>query len=440
MADDISKLCSDYLRQRYPGLKASHSRELVAAFWGYKSHAALLCEQTYKIDALYEVAMLLPAVSLINHRLTCLEGLSKTVESGAKVTEAIVAFLRDKELFTGEVWICDDIGAFMIEEYLPEKLSGELDTYLAEPITETNAYFADHEYKKAEVDDGCASLTVKVTGTFYGEMDLDKDRMFCGDTIDFVATIELYRIAGRIGFMEPEIDAVGSVRRDYYDDEPDEDGLKIRSLPPSLDEKNIDIEVAKHVMGWKYFSKDECVAHPGHSHWELNEREGNIPAYSTDPDAAQEIVNVLSNQGLVFSQIKGGVSFHKDLVSYESLNRNLSRAICEAALLSAGKIDPQSSPFNHLVRTWGDDHDGYGIYRIKHYVNGKLVDWVSAGEPEHRLRHAVEYWHLTLQLRSKVRTWLDAYQPSRRSPEMSQRAVVVHETELESINDTLLQL
>jgi len=49
---DLSKLCADFLRASYKSqtlgkLKASHARELVAAFFGYKSHAALLAEKNY---------------------------------------------------------------------------------------------------------------------------------------------------------------------------------------------------------------------------------------------------------------------------------------------------------------------------------------------------------------------------------------------------------
>ncbi len=45
MDDDISKLCADFLRANHEGLRASHARELVAAFFGYKSHAALLADK-----------------------------------------------------------------------------------------------------------------------------------------------------------------------------------------------------------------------------------------------------------------------------------------------------------------------------------------------------------------------------------------------------------
>lgn len=40
--NDVSKLASDHLRSLHPDLKASHARELVAACFGFKTHASLL--------------------------------------------------------------------------------------------------------------------------------------------------------------------------------------------------------------------------------------------------------------------------------------------------------------------------------------------------------------------------------------------------------------
>ena len=42
-------------------------------------------------------------------------------------------------------------------------------------------------------------------------------------TIDFEVAVQLPRIAGRIGFVEPEVKVSGEVRRDYYDMDDDQE-------------------------------------------------------------------------------------------------------------------------------------------------------------------------------------------------------------------------
>ena len=45
----ISKLCSDHIRMLH-NMKASHAREIVAAFFGHKSHAAYLAVRGISIN------------------------------------------------------------------------------------------------------------------------------------------------------------------------------------------------------------------------------------------------------------------------------------------------------------------------------------------------------------------------------------------------------
>lgn len=80
MSTDLSKLCADFLRQNHVSqstekLKASHARELVAAFFGYKSHAALMAEKTYPLVQLEEAYIFIPDIPLMNDRRSKLNGL-----------------------------------------------------------------------------------------------------------------------------------------------------------------------------------------------------------------------------------------------------------------------------------------------------------------------------------------------------------------------------
>ena len=213
MADDVSKLCSDFLRECYPGLKATHARELVAAYFGYKSHAALLADKANSLEFLDMAAVLVPDVYVINERRDCLNGLPEHLPHSYKLVDELTQFLQSEELFTGEVWECADIGDFMIDEYLPEHLSPDLDIELEKVVASTNAVFEEISYERADVEETQNSVTIIVTGSYSGYSLDDND--FSGDLIDMEITVHLARCAGHIAFEEPEIDVVGTVNRDY---------------------------------------------------------------------------------------------------------------------------------------------------------------------------------------------------------------------------------
>ena len=217
MDDYVSKSCSDYLRERFAGLKTSHARELVAAFFGYKSHAALLSDKAHPIEELSDAQILIPDEVMIYERKECLKGLPDSLPSGMDLAYEIADFLQAEQLFEGEVWHCDDIGEYMIEEYLPQHLSPQLDDELADVIESVNAFFEEIEYDEVDVDEKPNNIYITVKGTYSG-VSLDDDD-FNGDTIDFEVFIKLPRWAGKVAFSEPEIEVEGTVNRDYLDEE-----------------------------------------------------------------------------------------------------------------------------------------------------------------------------------------------------------------------------
>jgi len=98
---DVSKLCSDFLRECYPGLKATHARELVAAYFGYKSHAALLADKANSLEFLDMAAVLVPDDYVIDERRDCLNGLPEHLPHSYKLVDDLTHFLQSEELFTG---------------------------------------------------------------------------------------------------------------------------------------------------------------------------------------------------------------------------------------------------------------------------------------------------------------------------------------------------
>ena len=211
MASDYSKYCSDHLREWNPEIKASHARELVAAFFGYKSHAALLAEKKYDIDYVDIAAVIIPDYDTIDERRHCLNDLPESLPDSYILVDGLLQYLRDSDMFTGEVWDQDDLAEFMIKTYLPDRLeSVDFKDELNDEFSQANGVFWFVEYESAEVEENDKQVSVTVSGVCYLSQDKD-DKPFGGDTIDLEVIVELQRVAGRIAFEEPEITITGTL-------------------------------------------------------------------------------------------------------------------------------------------------------------------------------------------------------------------------------------
>ena len=222
MSTDLSKLCADYLRafcstQTSSRLKASHARELVAAFFGYKSHAALLSEKHYPLEHLEDASLLVPDILLLEQRRSRLSRLPADIPDSLAVANALSAHLQRERHFVGDVWLCNPV-----EDYVVEQLLAEHDLAISDDISgvtaQTNASF-DHlpYYEHAQTQDTPDALIITATGVLQGTP-LD-DKPFSGDTIDLFVTVTLPRVAGKRAFSDVEIDASGSVNDDWRDNQ-----------------------------------------------------------------------------------------------------------------------------------------------------------------------------------------------------------------------------
>ncbi len=216
---NLSKLCADHLRTIYASqssgkLKASHARELVAAFFGYKSHAALIAEKTYRLDSLEEAAILVPDVPLIEKRRSRLSELPDDVLKSRDLANLLSAFLQKEGHFGGSVWLYDSLETYIMEVLLREN-DAEISDSLAGTMAETNAEFTDYPYyEDAKIEDMGDVLEIMVSGQLQGT---PLDKPFWGDTIDMDVQVTLFRIAGKRGFMDYDIKVVGSVNDDWVD-------------------------------------------------------------------------------------------------------------------------------------------------------------------------------------------------------------------------------
>lgn len=221
MSIDLSKLCADFLRSNHSNrtgkLKASHARELVAAFFGYKSHASLNFEKKYLLDNLEEARILVPDIPLINHRIRCLKGLPDDPFLPKDMASRIGEFLSDEGYFGGNIWLYDRLETYIMEVMLIDNDSRVMDE-LSGVMAKTNVeYDAFPYYENTEIKDAQDFLEITVSGTIQGtQMD---NKPFCGDIIDIVAKVFLPRIAGKRGFMDFRIEVEGAVNDDWHDND-----------------------------------------------------------------------------------------------------------------------------------------------------------------------------------------------------------------------------
>lgn len=208
---DNSKYCSDFLRESYPELKASHARELVAAFFGYNSHAALLADKKCNVDYIDSAAIIIPDYETIDHRRTCLNGLPESIPDSHDLVDELLQYMQDSDMFSGEIWDHEDLGDFMVKTFLPDRLeSFDFDDELKDEISQANGVFWFVEYDSAEVEESDKRVSVTVSGVCYLFQDKD-DKPFSKDTIDLEVVVEMQRVAGRIAFEEPEITVSGTL-------------------------------------------------------------------------------------------------------------------------------------------------------------------------------------------------------------------------------------
>ena len=107
MKSEITKACADSLRafaQNNYGvqLKSSHAHELVAAYFGYASRAALLADQNFPIGNLTEAESIIlnPPTLFVDERLKSLENLPSGLPSIGILAEGVYAPIVGDEKFS----------------------------------------------------------------------------------------------------------------------------------------------------------------------------------------------------------------------------------------------------------------------------------------------------------------------------------------------------
>lgn len=188
----ITKLCSDHLRfiaeNHGVKLKASHAHELVAAFFGYKSRAAMLADKQYPISKLTQAEIIVkPSDDFIDQRRTKLQGLSPELPDSYTLGEA-----NYQHLSTGEWWT---------SLYPLFRSFEELASYLVdnnEAYKDAFKFFHDVPvHHIVEIKDGKNVVTLTVV---HCHRTSNEEIVSVGQT-----TINLQRVVAYIGYGKPQI-------------------------------------------------------------------------------------------------------------------------------------------------------------------------------------------------------------------------------------------
>lgn len=214
----IQKQCADHLRAFYAAatgrrLSAGHAHELVAAFFGYPTAAALQSEAAYPIDELPRADVLIPDLVKLEARRLGISGLPADLPDANAIASSLEEFLSASGAFSGNVWHTWNLEDYINTDFMqPNAMM--IEDALSGEIGLTNAFFDELYVEDVDISRSEDRLTAVATGSLNG--DSDPDRAFHGDKIAFVTHIELNLVAGRIGFARPEVTTDGAVDDSRY--------------------------------------------------------------------------------------------------------------------------------------------------------------------------------------------------------------------------------
>lgn len=219
----LHKDCADYLRSYVRAvtggkLGAGHAHELVAAYFGYGTGAALRAEATYPLSSLGQAEILIPDLRLMDQRVQELDGLPDDLPPVDDLASNLSNFLNERSYFSGDIWHTRDLEEHINVAYIQENPM-MIEDDLSDQMAETNAYFDELYIDEVVLNSEDDALIANVSGSLNGEN--DPDRTFLGNSIAFTTVMTFRRVAGRVAYEKPELETSGAVDDSHYYDEED---------------------------------------------------------------------------------------------------------------------------------------------------------------------------------------------------------------------------
>lgn len=199
----ISKLCADHLRtlsnKHGIKLKSGHAHELVAAFFGYKSKAALLADTFFPINNIKQTNILLLTPSFMDERRKLLEGLAFELPDSSLLVEDICLYLESIDQFSGKYFkTWKNLAEALTKEYLQQHGNLVLPVYYKNISVFDKPIF---DFDPAiEATDNQIKLNIKNAYEF-------SNHKF-SQRIEITLLIVLFRSMRHIGYSKAEISLV----------------------------------------------------------------------------------------------------------------------------------------------------------------------------------------------------------------------------------------
>jgi len=208
----LPKDCVDHLRSTYETLTgkrlgSGHAHEIVAAYLGYPTAAALQAERRFPLTEMAEAEILIPDLRLMDGRVRQIQKDLVGPPDVNGFASVLGAFLVASGHFTGEVWLARDLSD-EVNDYVQRNPS-EIEEALSGEMASTNAYFDEIYIDGYDFRPSPDALVVTVSGSMDGENDPDK--AYHGDKILFTSELTFERVAGRIAYARPEFDTSGGI-------------------------------------------------------------------------------------------------------------------------------------------------------------------------------------------------------------------------------------
>jgi len=204
----LNKRCADALRvfseNHGVKLKASHAHEIVAAFFGYKSKAAMDADNSCSMDNLGQanIYVLTPS-AFIDERRQCLEGLPSDLPHTHALNEAIIPALG--EVFRGRSFASfPHLAKVLTGDYLQKHGHSLLPSNFG-TFEKAHRIFSKPLYEfDPKIENADSGVILMVSNRYHGSVDVGFH------PIDVTITIGLKRVAGRVGYTLLDISAESS--------------------------------------------------------------------------------------------------------------------------------------------------------------------------------------------------------------------------------------
>lgn len=201
----IAKLCTTHLRNYCKNsginIKSTDAHELVAASFGYNTRAAMLADEKYPISNLSKAkTILLIASEPVNERRKALKGLPANLQHGStRLAVEIYEHLAYKNIIVAQkAWSRLDIKRQAL--MLAHEYQGR------DPW---NVFYLPPQQEdiKIKIMDNGILITIIPIHSLIKSSDFKKDPSlkYKNFSQSLLTTIWLKRIAGQVGFAEPEI-------------------------------------------------------------------------------------------------------------------------------------------------------------------------------------------------------------------------------------------